>query len=137
MRGNMDIRTWAIRVTVLLALIGLAACGRQARVDPGPDEFSVQPQAALVDPADFSTLPNPGGQSRTDSSGVAAGIVALGGNPAAANPQAIGSVNATGGRGGGFFARLFGGGNKAGTALDPAAEAARLRALGIAVLGGN
>ena len=129
--------SWAIRITLVLALTGATACGRQARVDPGPDEFSVIPQAALADPASFSTLPNPGGISRTATSGVAAGIVALGGNPAAPAPARLGSANTPARAGGGFLGFLFGGGNRNALALNPSVEAARLRGLGVPVLGGN
>lgn len=133
----MRLGSWLWRITLVVALVGVSACGRHARVDPGPDEFAVIPQAALGEPAEFSSLPNPGGTSRTATSGVAAGIVALGGNPGAANPARLGSANAPRRQGGGFFSRLFGGGNRNALALDASAEAARLRALGIAVLGGN
>lgn len=93
--------------------------------------------SALADPASFSTLPNPGGISRTATSGVAAGIVALGGNPAAPAPARLGSANTPARAGGGFLGFLFGGGNRNALALNPSVEAARLRGLGVPVLGGN
>ncbi len=133
MRGKSAV----VKSVMIVALLGVAACGRQARVDPGPDEFLVMPASALVDPATLSDLPTPGGVSRTDRSAVAQGIVALGGNPAAASAVALGSGNTSQKTGFGFLSGLFGGGKKNAQALDPAAEAARLRALGIATLGEN
>ena len=133
--GIMGLGKWSFRVALLVSLAGLAACGGRARIDPGPDEFSVIPQRQLEDPSGLAALPAPGGVNATAPSGIAAGIVALGGRPVGTPPATPGAGAISQQRSGGFFGRLFGRGTKSGAALDPAAEAARLRALGIAVLG--
>lgn len=47
----------------------------------GPDEFGIQPVAALQEPASYRELPppTPGGSNRTDRSAIAEGTQALGG----------------------------------------------------------
>lgn len=53
----------------------------------GPDEFGIQPAAALQEPANYSELPKPtpGGTNRTDRSAIAEGVKAFGGNVGDAN----------------------------------------------------
>lgn len=117
-------------------VLGLAACAGNARVDPGPDEFSVLPKAALADPAGGAPLPAPGGVSIAEPNPFAMANSALGGGGGATGPQnGAGALSVP--RRGGFLSRLFGGGKRGAMALDPAAEAARLRQLGIPTLGGN
>jgi len=63
----------------------------------GPDEFGLQPVAALQAPASYSELPTPtpGGVNLTDRSAVAEGIAALGGrqgDPNGAIPASDGAL---------------------------------------------
>lgn len=48
----------------------------------GPDEFGIQPVAALQSPANFTDLPEPtpGGSNLTDRSAIAEGVAAFGGS---------------------------------------------------------
>ena len=117
---------------MLAGALAVSGCARQLRVDPGPDEFSVLPARALVEPADYGRLPPPEpGASRAEISAFAMAYTAMGGNGAA--PARTLGAGAVGQRsGGGFLARLLGGRGTPGV-LDPAAEAARLAALGIRI----
>ncbi len=113
--------------------LGLSACTSTVRIDPGPDEFSILPKAALADPASGS-LPAPGGTSSAEANPFALAYAALGGGGGATGPlRGAGAVQPADG---GFWTRWFNRKKTAGV-LDPAAEAARLRALGIASLGGS
>ncbi|MFD0859341.1 DUF3035 domain-containing protein [Roseovarius aquimarinus] len=72
--------------------LAIAACGRSdgalTRIKNdgnGPDEFTVLPTAPLQAPESYGTLPppTPGGANLVDPNPHAAGVAALGGNPAA------------------------------------------------------
>jgi len=108
----------------------LGACARGASVDPGPDEFSVLPNAGLVEPANYSDLPNPSTSSRAPLNPIAAASVALGGSGSVSVPQSQVETN----RIGGFLSGIFGGKKRGASLLDPNAEAARLRAASVAVV---
>jgi hypothetical protein len=134
-------------IGVCLAL--LAGCGqRSAATGPfadsinGPDEFTALPVKPLQQPADFATLPPPapGAANLTDPSPIADAVTALGGSPAAlaaaqvpAGDAALVTHAARYGRTGDIRAVLAGeqGGAAARQALDPYAELARFRALGV------
>ncbi|QQA43132.1 DUF3035 domain-containing protein [Pelagovum pacificum] len=61
----------------------------------GPDEFSVLPTNPLeIPPLAVLPQPTPGGTNRTDRNPIAEGIVALGGNPAAAYAGGVPSSDA-------------------------------------------
>ena len=107
----------------------LGACARSPRVDPGPDEFAVLPNAELSEPANYSDLPAPGGASMAAANPLGDAITALGGNAVTATQ--LGSGATTGGGGGGLFGWLFGG--RSSEVLNADAEAKRLQSLGINV----
>jgi hypothetical protein len=80
-----------MRGFILIAVLGLTACGSQSGLrdmrDPsgGPDEFSIVPGAPLELPETLALpVPTPGGQNRTDATPNADAIAALGGAPTAA-----------------------------------------------------
>ena len=69
-----------------LALVALSACASKKPLTPsaisaGPDEFSITPAKPLESPDDFSVLPAPtlGGTNLTDATPNADAIIALGG----------------------------------------------------------
>jgi len=117
-------------VAVISLGIALSGCARKAVVDPGPDEFSVLPKIGLSEPASYSDLPEPRGDgvNRADTNPIGRAIAALGGDPSQPTRQ-LGSLTTSGGNAGlfGLFRK------RGGDVLDPGAEAARLRALGIAI----
>ena len=47
-------------VAIFVGCLVMSGCARTASVDPGPDEFAVLPNAALVEPANYTDLPEPG-----------------------------------------------------------------------------
>ncbi len=89
-------------IVVLTATLAIAGCSdiglRHLRAPgPGPDEFSVLPVKPLTQPQDYAVLPapTPGGANLTDPNPKADAVAALGGNPAALNPNgAIPSTDA-------------------------------------------
>lgn len=94
-------RRGIIAVTILT--LALTACGRGEgklrRVEntgSGPDEFTVLPTKPLQSPQSYNALPapTPGGTNRVDTNPEAEGIAALGGNPAATAPSAVGAGDA-------------------------------------------
>ena len=125
-------KTKAIIIATLCAVIAFSGCARVSRVDPGPDEFLVLPNAQLSDPTGFANLPSPGGVSRAEVNPFAQAIAALGGT-STGQLRLLGTGAAAGTGRPGFLVRLFGArGNS--DILDPEAEAIRLRELGIAVV---
>ncbi|MES0862277.1 DUF3035 domain-containing protein [Ruegeria sp. SCPT10] len=79
---------------VLIFSAAVAACsnpGLRELTPPGdgPDEFSVLPVKPLTEPKDYAFLPapTPGGSNLTDPNPKADAVLALGGNPAATNPN--------------------------------------------------
>lgn len=126
----MHFRTGMI-VVVLGLGVAVSGCARKAVLDPGPDEFLVLPKTALSEPASYADLPAPRGDgvNRADTNPIGTAIRALGGDPSQATRQ-LGSVSTAGRSGGGIFGFLR---KRTGDVLDPAAEAERLRALGIPV----
>lgn len=119
-------------IVVVLGLgVALGGCTRKAVLDPGPDEFSVLPKATLGEPASYSDLPTPrsDGVNRADTNPIGTAIRALGGDPSQSTRQ-LGSVATAGRSGGGLFGFFR---KKTGDVLNPAAEAERLRGLGIPV----
>ncbi|SMO57811.1 Beta-barrel assembly machine subunit BamF [Thalassovita litoralis] len=85
------------RAVFLLAFVGLAACGGDARLRDlrsftgGPDEFSVIPGKELQSPKDYASLPTPtpGGSNLTDPNPRADAVKALGGKPGALVPGGV------------------------------------------------
>ncbi|TMM52348.1 DUF3035 domain-containing protein [Sulfitobacter sabulilitoris] len=80
-----------IAALILIPLV-VGGCANQGLRDlrnnsGGPDEFIVAPVGALEQPQDYATLPTPtpGQANRTDRYPLQEGIVAVGGNPAAAS----------------------------------------------------
>jgi len=80
-----------------LMIVAVAACGRgdgaltRIKSDSnGPDEFSILPTGPLQTPETYSLpVPTPGGANLVDPNPRAAGVAALGGNPAATVPGAV------------------------------------------------
>jgi hypothetical protein len=81
------------RIVILLAILGLAACGGRERDitlhdlrsnSRSPEEFSILPARPLESPESYAALPapTPGGANRTDQNPMADAVAALGGNPA-------------------------------------------------------
>ena len=77
-----------MRVPLLLIAFTLSACANQglqtlSSTSRGPDEFIVEPKAALSKPPDFTSLPQPtpGQANRTDVDPMGEMVVALGGRP--------------------------------------------------------
>ncbi|GAA6159134.1 DUF3035 domain-containing protein [Ruegeria sp. HU-ET01832] len=86
-------------VTLAFAVAGCSDIGLRhlEAPGPGPDEFSVLPVKPLTQPEDYQFLPapTPGGGNLTDPTPTADAVAALGGNPAALNPNtAIPSTDA-------------------------------------------
>jgi hypothetical protein len=89
------------RILILsLMVLAVAACGRGDGVlsrikndGNGPDEFTVLPTAPLQTPQTYNSLPTPtpGGANLVDPNPRAEGVAAMGGNPAATVPGAIGA----------------------------------------------
>ncbi len=126
-------KTKAMIIPALCAAIAVSGCSRVSRVDPGPDEFLVLPNAQLSDPAGFANLPSPGGVSRAEINPFAQAIAALGGTTTG-QMRLLGTGAAAGTGRPGFLARLFGTARGNSDILDPEAETIRLRELGIAVV---
>lgn len=90
-------------LALTLLTFAIAACGRSdaplTRIKNdgnGPDEFAILPTGPLQTPKSYSALPapTPGGANLVDPNPRAAGIAALGGNPAVTVP---GNVDAADG----------------------------------------
>lgn len=119
-----------ILMILLVGVVALSGCSRKLRVDPGPDEFAIQPARSLVEPADYTQLPAPGAApSRAQVSPFAMAYGAMGGS-AATPPRLLGAGAVSSNGGGGLLFGLFGGNSNA-EVLDPRAEASRLAGLGI------
>ncbi|MEC3862872.1 DUF3035 domain-containing protein [Mesobacterium sp. TK19101] len=80
------------RIVILLAILGLAACGGRERDitlhdlrsnSRSPEEFSILPAKPLEAPESYAALPapTPGGANRTDQTPIADAVAALGGKP--------------------------------------------------------
>jgi len=124
---------------LLTALALVSACSKGNRTDAlglsaGPNAFPTLPFQRIIQPADYKTLPKPtpGGGNLADVTPISDAIIALGGRPqSAGNDSALlAAVGATGDHANdsdprGVFTRS--------TALDPYAEADRLRVLGYAI----
>jgi hypothetical protein len=83
---------------LVLIPLTLGACSNQGLRDlrssvRGPDEFMIQPAKPLEQPTSYNALPppTPGQGNLTDRNAMAEGIIAFGGNPAAANGPIPGS----------------------------------------------
>ncbi|MFX0545299.1 DUF3035 domain-containing protein [Roseovarius sp. S1116L3] len=83
-------------LALTLMTLAIAACGRSdgalSRIKNdgnGPDEFAVLPTAPLQTPESYNNLPppTPGAANLVDPNPRAAGVAALGGNPAATVPS--------------------------------------------------
>ncbi|SMO92856.1 DUF3035 domain-containing protein [Ruegeria faecimaris] len=78
-------------VTMSLAVAGCSDIGLRhlEPPGPGPDEFAILPVKPLTQPENYNALPapTPGGTNLTDANPTGDAIAALGGNPAAANPN--------------------------------------------------
>jgi predicted small lipoprotein YifL len=85
------------RMAAVCAVVALSACGDKTPIlmhaeqnasSDGPDEFSVLPQHALVDPPSYASLPtpNPGGTNLADIDPAAEVAIALGGRASATRP---------------------------------------------------
>ena len=95
MNGSMTV----VAATAFVTL--LAGCGSGQRIDPGPDEFSILPKAALADPSP-AELPPPGGSDRAEPNPFALAYAALGGSGGATGPMP--GAGALGVRPGGWLA---------------------------------
>ncbi len=77
-------RKFALLLVLPVLVAGCANTGlRELRsTSKGPDEFGIQPVAALQEPDSFNVLPTPtpGGSNRTDRSALAEGMQAFGGS---------------------------------------------------------
>ena len=126
-----------VSVVAMIGIVLLAGCARD-RLVRSPEEFDVLPLRPLEIPSDTSRLPPPGGRNLAEPDPLADGLAALGGDPRRASDARLLGAGAVLGQAArprrGFLAGLFGGG-RAGLALDPAAEAARLKAAGVPVTG--
>ena len=91
-------------VAIFVGCLVMSGCARTASVDPRPDEFAVLPNAALVEPANYTDLPEPGTTSRAALNPISTASIALGGSGAVNPPQVATQKNAFSG----FFGRLFG-----------------------------
>lgn len=82
-------RKLALLIVLPVLLAGCANVGlRDLRSNSkGPDEFGIEPKAALQQPQNYSDLPTPtpNGTNLVDRSALAEGVQALGGNPEAPN----------------------------------------------------
>ncbi|WP_298934461.1 DUF3035 domain-containing protein [uncultured Ruegeria sp.] len=80
-----------LALTVAAAVAGCSNPGLRDLEPPGqgPDEFSVLPVKPLTEPQDYAFLPapTPGAGNLTDPNPNADAVAALGGNPAALNPN--------------------------------------------------
>lgn len=91
-----------LRLTQCVAIVGLglcASCGLVRSDKPlhdlrsnqrEPEEFGIVPNRPLLDPESYAQLPppTPGNANRADQNPQADAVAALGGNPAALNPNA-------------------------------------------------
>jgi len=92
--GMIKIRP--VILMVLVASVGLSACGRKDRplmnlrsTGAGPDEFSILPTKPLKMPKSFASLPEPtpGAGNLADPRPEADAVAALGGNPKYLEPR--------------------------------------------------
>lgn len=83
-----------LSLVILGAAVAVSGCSNQGLRDlrapgTGPDEFMILPAKPLTAPQDYAVLPapTPGGSNLTDQNPTADAVAALGGNPAALNPN--------------------------------------------------
>ncbi|MGR3366295.1 MAG: DUF3035 domain-containing protein [Sagittula sp.] len=94
-----------LAIIVMTGALALSACSRSGEPKPlhdlrsnsgEPEEFAIVPNKPLTMPQTFAELPQPtpGSANRTDQTPKADAVAALGGNPAALQPGAAGSIGA-------------------------------------------
>ena len=94
-----------LAIIVMTGALALSACSRSGEPKPlhdlrsnsgEPEEFAIVPNKPLTMPQTFAELPQPtpGSVNRTDQTPKADAVAALGGNPAALQPGAAGSIGA-------------------------------------------